>query len=47
MSENDVLETRLQTGRKFDKREWYYVKNGELIPLADLDEAKRFLKNFI
>ena len=47
VSENDVLETRLQTGRKFDKREWYYIKNGELIHLADLDEAKRFLKNFI
>lgn len=43
--ENDVIEARLQTGRKIDKREWYSVKNGELIPLADLDEAKRFLKN--
>ncbi|ACM93499.1 hypothetical protein NAMH_0045 [Nautilia profundicola AmH] len=43
--ENDVLETRLTTGRKVDKREWYYVKEGELIPLMDLDEAKQFLKN--
>jgi len=43
--ENDVLETRLVTGRKIDKREWYYVKEGELIPLMDLDEAKQFLKN--
>ncbi|GAB6075036.1 hypothetical protein [Nautilia lithotrophica] len=43
--ENDVLETRLTTGRKIDKREWYYVKEGELIPLMDLDEAKQFLKN--
>jgi hypothetical protein len=43
--EGDVIETRLQTGKKFDKREWFYVKNGELIPLIDLDEAKRFLKN--
>jgi len=43
--ENDVLETRLATGGRIDKRERYYVKNGELIPLTDLDEAKRFLKN--
>ncbi len=43
--EGDVIETRLSTGKKFDKREWYYVKNGELIPLMDLDEAKQFLKN--
>ena len=43
--ENDVVETRLATGRKVDKREWYYVKEGELMPLLDLDEAKRFLKN--
>jgi len=45
--ENDVLEMRIQTGRKFDKREWYYVKDGELLPLLDLDEAKRFLKNLL
>jgi len=43
--ENDVLETRLVTGTKIDKREWSFVKNGELIPLLDLDEAKQFLKN--
>ncbi|AZV45760.1 hypothetical protein C3L23_00235 [Nautilia sp. PV-1] len=43
--ENDVIETRLTTGRKIDKREWYYVKDGELVPLMDLDEAKQFLKN--
>ena len=43
--EGDVIETRLTTGKKFDKREWYYVKNGELVPLMDLDEAKQFLKN--
>jgi hypothetical protein len=45
--ENDVIESRVETGRKFDKREWFYVKNGELIPLSDLDEAKRFLKNLL
>jgi len=43
--ENDVIEVRLTTGRKVDKRERFYVKNGELVPLLDLDEAKRFLKN--
>jgi len=43
--EGDVLETRLSTGKKYDKREWFYVKGGELYPLADLDEAKQFLKN--
>ncbi|WP_457560671.1 hypothetical protein [Caminibacter sp.] len=43
--EGDVIETRLTTGKKFDKREWYYVKKGELVPLIDLDEAKQFLKN--
>ena len=45
--ENDILEMRLKPGRKYDKREWYYVKKGELIPLVDLDEAKRFLKNLL
>ena len=45
--ENDVIEARLDTGRKFDKREWFYVKNGELFPLSDLDEAKQFLKNLL
>jgi len=43
--ENDVLETRLATGRKVDRREWFYIKDGELMPLVDLDEAKQFLKN--
>jgi hypothetical protein len=45
--ENDVIETRLATGKKYDKREWFYVKNGNLIPLLDLGEAKQFLKNLI
>lgn len=43
--ENDVIEARLITGKKVDKREWWYVKNGELVPLMDLDDAKQFLKN--
>ena len=43
--ENEVIETRLTTGRKIDKREWYYVRKGDLIPLLDLDEAKQFLRN--
>jgi hypothetical protein len=43
--ELDLIEARLTTGKKVDKREWFYVKKGELIPLLDLDEAKRFLKN--
>jgi len=43
--EGDVIEARLTTGKKFDKREWYYVKNSELLPLIDLDEAKQVLKN--
>ncbi len=43
--ENDVIEARLTTGKKYDKREWYYVRNGELVPLIDMDEAKQFLKN--
>jgi len=43
--EGDVIETRLQTGKKFDKREWFYIKNGNLVPLLDLDEAKQVLKN--
>jgi len=45
ISENDVIEVRLETGRKVDKRHWFYVKNGELVSLSDLDEAKQFLKN--
>ena len=43
--ENEVLEMRISTGKKYDKREWYYVRDGELMPLLDLDEAKQFLKN--
>jgi hypothetical protein len=43
--ENDVLEVRLTTGGKIDKREWYYVNDGEPVPLMDLDDAKRFLRN--
>jgi len=43
--ELDLIEARLTTGKKVDTREWFYVKKGELIPLLDLDEAKRFLKN--
>ena len=41
----DVLEVRLKTGKKFDEREWYVFKNGELEKLADLDEARAILKN--
>ena len=41
----DVIETRLKTGRKFDEREWYVFKEGELEKLTDLDEAKQILKN--
>ncbi len=41
----DVIEARLKTGRKFDEREWYVFKDGELEKLADLDEARAVLKN--
>ena len=41
----DVLEMRLKTGRKFDEREWYVFRDGELEKLADLDEARAVLKN--
>ena len=45
INEGDVIEARLKTGKKFDKREWWYVENGDLVPLASLDDAKQFLKN--
>ncbi len=41
----DVLEMRLKTGRKFDEREWYVFRDGELEKLVDLDEARAVLKN--
>jgi len=45
LNEGDVIEARVETGTKFDKREWFVVEDGELLPLRDLNEAIEKLKN--